>query len=345
MPVYNGENYLKEAIDSILNQTFSDFEFIVVNDGSRDSTSMILNTYAKLDNRIRIIINEKNLGIAKSLNIGLNLSRGNFIARQDADDISAQRRLKIQIDYLKKHPQIGLLGTACHLIDRNGKYVRTNCPETNDTAIHWRMLFRNAFVHTSVMIRREVLTKAHLFYSEKLLHNEDMGLWVQLMKYSKVANLKEPLVSLRRHDNSISMTQFKEQERVSTEISFNQLLRLLPDSSLSMEDVGILRKWHKQLPRQLRKEDFRLCRDYFHILNIFSGKSNIDPIVINAIRFSLWVRTIRAVPLKDYTNLISTPGILKSIMGQNIFFALAGMLKWFILYLEKRLHVEKKGFY
>ena len=343
MSVYNGEKYLREAIGSILNQTFTDFEFIIIDDGSTDRTRNILTEYADQDQRIVQVRNQENIGLTQSLNKGIKLARGIYIARQDADDISDRQRLKRQINYMQKHPEVGLLGTAYHLIDENGKYICTNYPETNDTAIRWRMLFRNAFIHTSIMIRREFLTQKCLSYSENLPCSQDMGLWVQLMEYTQVANLKEPLVSLRRHDNSISTIQFEEQERIATEISSKQLLRLLPDSSLSIKEVSILRRWHKQLPRQLRKEDFRLCRTYLDILNIFSGQVNVDPIAINSIRFSLVIRIMRAVPMQSYRNLISTPGLIKSMIGQNILYALAGILRWFILHTVNFLRGYEKG--
>lgn len=335
MPVYNGERYLREAIESILTQTFTDFEFIIIDDGSIDRTWSFLSEYAIKDHRIVLIQNHENIGLTKSLNKGLQTAGGAYIARQDADDISAPERLEKQAEYLDANPETGLVGTAYHLIDESGNYVSTNHPELNDTAIRWRMLFRNAFIHTSVMIRRRVLTEKALFYSEDLPCSQDMDLWVQLMKYTHVANLKEPLVSLRRHDNSISTIQFEAQERIATEISYKQLLRFLPDTSLLIKEVSILRKWHKQLPGQLRKEDFHLFCTYADILNIFSAQANIDQTAINAIRSSLAIRILRAVPLQSYRDLISTNGLLKSIIGQNRLSVLAGMVRLFILRIAK----------
>lgn len=343
MSVFNGERFLKKAVGSVLSQTFTDFEFIIIDDGSTDRTRNILTEYADQDQRIVQVRNQENIGLTQSLNKGIKIARGIYIARQDADDISDRQRLKRQVNYMQKHPEVGLLGTAYNLIDENGKYICTNYPETNDTAIRWRMLFRNAFIHTSIMIRREFLTQKCLSYSKNLPCSQDVDLWVQLMKYTHVANLKEPLVSLRRHDNSISTIQFEAQERIATEISYKQLLRLLPDTSLSIKEVSILRKWHKQLPGKLRKEDFHLFRTYADILNIFSAQANVDQAAINAIRSSLAIRILRAVPLQSYRDLISTNGLLKSIIGQNRLSVLAGMLRLFILRIIKFFRGHEKG--
>jgi len=337
MSVYNGDKYLRRAIDSILNQTFIDFEFIIIDDGSTDGTRNIVSKYASQDRRIVQVCNPENIGLTRSLNKGIELARGTYIARQDADDISDRTRLEKQINYMQNHPEVGLLGTAYHSIDERGNYICTNYPETSDTAIRWRMLFRNAFIHTSIIIRREILTKKYLFYSDKLTYSQDMDLWVKLMVYAKAANLKEPLVFLRRHENSISMQNFSDQERIATEISSKQLSRLSLDSSLSIKEIGILRRWHKQLPKQMKKADFSLCVKYFYILNTFSSNSHVDLVEINSIRFSLVLRIMRAMPLHSYKDLISTSGLLKSIMGRDPFYALAGLFRYFIPFTVKIL--------
>ena len=120
MCVYNRETYLQQAIDSILAQTFRDFEFVIVNDGSIDNSWQILNEYSEKDSRIVLIDNKKNIGLEKSLNKGLAATKGEYVARQDADDISLPNRLQLQVDYLENHPEIGALGSSIEFINSQG---------------------------------------------------------------------------------------------------------------------------------------------------------------------------------------------------------------------------------
>ncbi len=121
MSVYNGDKYLREAIESILNQTFTDFEFIIVNDGSTDNSLEIIESYD--DERIKTINNKKNIGLTKSLNKALKFAKGKYIARQDADDVSLPNRFEKQVEYLDSHPEVALVGTSVYLIDENGKII------------------------------------------------------------------------------------------------------------------------------------------------------------------------------------------------------------------------------
>jgi glycosyltransferase involved in cell wall biosynthesis len=340
MPVYNSEHYLSDSIESILKQTYNDFEFIIIDDGSTDHTPNILSEYASQDNRIVLSHNRKNLGITKSLNKGLDLARGKYLARQDADDISDNRRFQKQLNYLQNHPEVGLLGTACHIIGEDGKYICTNYPQTTDTAIRWRMLFRNTFIHTSIMVRRKLLTQKRLFYSEELKYNEDMGLWVQMLKHTQSANLKEPLVSLRKHEKSISAKHLKAQELIATKISFRQLSTLLPERVLSVNEVGILREWHKDFPRKLGKEEVHLFHTYVNIFNKFSEDSSFNSITINYIRCYLLLRIMRVTPLKIFRSLKLMHCILKPVMGVNFPFFLAGFIKCLILFFHKIVRQE-----
>ena len=124
MAVYNGEQYLQEAIESILSQTFSDFEFIIVDDASTDCTPEIVQNYAKYDKRIRLMRNKRNLGLTKSLNRGLNVSQGIYIARQDADDLSLPKRLELQVHFLDDHIEIGALGAGVEIVDEKGSSLK-----------------------------------------------------------------------------------------------------------------------------------------------------------------------------------------------------------------------------
>ena len=202
MAVYNGECYLREAIDSILNQTFKDFEFLIINDGSTDSTREIICSYD--DPRIRLIDNEQNLGLTKSLNKGWKLAEGEFIARQDADDASEQERFAKQIAFLETHPEVALLGSWFKNIDSQGNLIGEYDVPCNTIEIRWKILFHCPFIHGAVMFRKQTITEQIGFYDEQFVYAQDYDLWWRITRKLKVANLDEYLMKLRT--NSSSMT-------------------------------------------------------------------------------------------------------------------------------------------
>ena len=137
MSVYNGERYLRESVDSILNQTYTDFEFIIIDDGSTDSTQSIIEEYSAKDKRIITMQNNQRIHLTKSLNLGLKKARGVYIARQDADDISLPERLQTQITYMENNEDIGILGTSVELIDVKSKNIRTIKGQSNTNFLHF----------------------------------------------------------------------------------------------------------------------------------------------------------------------------------------------------------------
>ena len=159
LPTYNNELYLEEAIESVLNQTFSDFELIVIDDCSTDSSNGILATYEKLDNRIKVLKNHRNIGVARSLNKGVELARGKYIARMDGDDICIPERFEKQHMYLESHPEVGLLGTQILIIDKDGtldpEFVWEQPTKSGINA--WHLLYTTPLCHPSVVMRKELL--------------------------------------------------------------------------------------------------------------------------------------------------------------------------------------------
>lgn len=205
MSVYNGEPYLVSAIESILNQTFGDFEFIIIDDGSTDQTWSILSSYATKDPRIILIRNENNIGYTRSLNLGIKQSRGNYIARQDADDISHPDRLAKQVAFLEKNIQVGLVGTFPEFIDTSGKTLPvSDYPFIQDNAnIQKKLLDMNCIRHGSVMIRQHWLDVVGL-YNVELEPSEDYDLWLRLAEVTQLENIPESLYIYREHPNSES---------------------------------------------------------------------------------------------------------------------------------------------
>ncbi len=209
MSVYNGAAHLEEAIKSILEQTYANFEFIIVNDGSTDASGEILQ---KIDDcRIRVITNPSNLGLTKSLNIGSNAARGEYIARMDADDLSLPHRLERQLEFLEKNPDYALVGSSYYQIDEHGRIRSLIEVLTGDADLRAGLRQQNWFGHGSVMLRREALRQAG-GYDEEFAYAQDYDLWLRLSEQFKLANLAEPLYCWRATASCLSHRQSREQE-------------------------------------------------------------------------------------------------------------------------------------
>ncbi|MGE6959697.1 glycosyltransferase [Bacillus thuringiensis] len=201
MSNYNtSEKYLRESIESILNQSFTDFEFIIIDDCSTNNGKSILKSFN--DDRIKVIFNEKNLGLAASLNKALQISKGEFVARMDSDDISLETRLEKQYKYLKSNPSVGLVASFAQKIGNDKGYIYSMVEEPEKMNVP--MFFGNVICHPSVMFRKEVITNNHLKYNEEFKTGQDYELWSRLLKTEKVAIIPEVLLSYRIHNNQIS---------------------------------------------------------------------------------------------------------------------------------------------
>lgn len=200
MAVYNAEKYLKEAIESILNQIFTDFEFIIINDGSTDKSLEIIKSY--IDNRI-IIINQDNQGLSKSLNNGIEIAKSELIARMDADDISDVKRLEMQYDFLTTNIDCVVLGTNATVIDLNGSFLyQSNLPIDNESIRN--RLPAPSFFHSSTVFRKSCFYKAEKYPNEIFHYFEDKVLWNKMAQHGELQNLKEPLIKYRIVPESIS---------------------------------------------------------------------------------------------------------------------------------------------
>lgn len=216
MSVYNAEKYLDEAIQSILNQTYKDFEFIIINDGSTDKSLEIIEKYKAQDERI-VLISRENRGLIASLNEGIEKARGKYIARMDADDISLPTRFEEQIRFMKENSSLGVCGSWIEVFGENKKPTIWRMP-TNDDELKVRLLFSVTFAHPSVMIRKELIDKYHLKYNKNYLHAEDYKFWVDFSKYTKFANIPKVLLKYRYLDTSVSRLadNAKDEERYKT---------------------------------------------------------------------------------------------------------------------------------
>ena len=202
MPVYNAEKFLGEAIESILNQTFTNFELFIIDDASTDKSIEIIKSYT--DQRIIFIQKPINTGYANSLNMGIELSKGTYIVRMDADDISMPNRFSLQEKYLHDHPHIGLVGGWVKYFGiMNGEW---QYPITGYDCFA-ELLFNNPLAHPTVMFRKKIWTEHNLSYRQDRVPTEDYDLWVQFSKFTQLANIPEYLLKYRVHNDQISKTK------------------------------------------------------------------------------------------------------------------------------------------
>lgn len=211
MSVYNAAEFLRLSIDSILNQTFGDFEFIIIDDGSKDDSKKIIKSYK--DQRIRLISRSNN-GLTYSLNEGLKIARGEYIARQDADDVSLAERFEEEVKYLDDHPTVGLVGSNYIHIDESGRRTGTVTNVfTHPDDLKACLVLCNQYGHGSIMMRRSILDKVEGFkgYDPKVGHVEDYDLWVRLSRVADVANIARPLYEWRTLPTSVSHSKLDSQ--------------------------------------------------------------------------------------------------------------------------------------
>ena len=230
MSVYNSAQYLREAVDSILNQTIIDFEFIIIDDNSSDESVSILKSYS--DSRIVLIVNETNVGLTKNLNIGIKLAKGDFIARMDADDISFVDRFEKQLSFLQSNSSISLCGSQFVEIG-NGNQI-SKYP-INHNEIYFTLLYRNAIAHPTVMWRKTDFIDNSLFYNENYKTAQDYELWSRVVSCLKVANINETLLQYRTHPKQISNVLKKNQNNNAFAIKISLIKQLLPSFNATDE--------------------------------------------------------------------------------------------------------------
>ena len=215
MPVYNGGAHLAPAMASILKQSFEDFEFLVINDGSRDASREIVLSFR--DPRIRLLDNPGNLGLIASLNRGLAAARGRYLARMDADDLSLPQRLARQYEVLENRPEVGLCASAVQVIS-DSPPKRVWWVPTGHALIKAHLLFRSALPHPTFMLRRSVLEEHGIAYSQEYPHAEDYALLCALSRVCRLAGVSQPLLRYRQHAGSSSLRHGREQREVSDRV-------------------------------------------------------------------------------------------------------------------------------
>ncbi len=242
MAVYNGKRYLRQAVENILDQTFSNFEFIIVDDGSTDGTWDILTDYADRDQRIVLVQNKENLGLTKSLNKGLALAQGEYIARQDADDVAFPERFEKQVALLDKHSEVVLTSCDIEVIDSEGNSVAKHQRACEPELVAWYLLFYNHLAgHSQVMFRRKSVEDLG-GYCETYRYCQDYELWCRLVKVGDIVILPEVLQQQRLHSKSISFEKSSQQTTYALTQSRHNIGELI-GKELSQEELADLTRF------------------------------------------------------------------------------------------------------
>lgn len=284
MATYNGEQFLAEAIESVLDQTYSNFEFIIVDDGSTDGTSKIITDFE--DDRIIYMRKEKNSGIAYSLNLGISNAKGKYIARMDDDDVCFSNRFAEQVAILEKHDDIILCATNV-ILDKDPINI---LKEEEHEAIKMQLLFANAIVHPTVMIRKSILL--HDTYNPNMVPSEDYDLWSRLIWQGKFYIIKEPLLFYRYRELSETSTRRKEQLQLNVSISkymfenigfidlpgHNENIRILAshDYSISGKRLRNLIKWFEKLKQTNVNDELFVVEKFNNVAN-----ANLERFIIS----------------------------------------------------------------
>lgn len=263
MPVFNCEGYIQQAIDSILQQSYSDFELLIIDDASTDQTVSFINKYA--DTRIRLIAKPLNTGYTNSLNYGLTVAKGKYIARMDGDDISLPQRFAQQVAYLESHPDVVLCGTAYKIL---GNDKKISIPEDHEN-IKLTLLKGNCIAHPTVMMRKKTLDEFSITYDTTKEPSEDYDLWVRLLSIGKLHNIQDVLLEYRIYNTQVSRKRAEEQKKNDMLTRF-QLFNHL-DITFTSDECDFLVKYFKEQAGL----DFRNL-EIFKKLQIRLSKSNTN---------------------------------------------------------------------
>jgi len=261
LSVFNDEKYIGEAINSILDQTFADFELLIIDDCSTDGTVEVINSYK--DPRIRLIINEENIDITKSLNKGLKLARGKYIARHDSDDISSLNRLGKQLNFLESNEDYATVGSYTEIIDENSNHIRYLKCETSAEEIYYNLSYRNNLTSSSIMFLKEIIYDIGS-YDESSSNSEDHEFWFRISRKYKIYVIPEYLIKYRIRVNQRLSKNYIETLERSFEIALktkinNKLLEFLQnirEENSFPEKVKLIKelnKFHINIQKEGRK--------------------------------------------------------------------------------------------
>ncbi|MBD2260573.1 glycosyltransferase [Pseudanabaena sp. FACHB-2040] len=283
MTAFNSSAYLSEAVESILNQTFSDFEFIVIDDCSTDDTWEILSSYAARDERISLVRNEENLGTAKSSNKGLCLAKGEYIARFDSDDIALPNRLQEQVKYMESNPSVALITTPVEYINIKGEGIGYYFPPAESILLSWRHIFCSPLRHPTAFWRRQLVESAVGQYNPEFRYTLDYDFFVRVSEALKVETLPSILLKMRQNPKSITFSKGNVQDEFAARVTYRQIDRILWRYPLAEEEKfelrALLRRYspiqREQFAALAKSQVERALRNYLNLFeNFYSSQED-----------------------------------------------------------------------
>lgn len=331
MTVYNSERYIARAIGSVLAQTLGDIELIVMDDGSTDSTPQVLAECQRADARV-VVKTCPHRGIVPSLNQGLEICRGRYIARLDADDFCLPRRLEIQTGFMEKHPKLVLLGSSVLLVDENGHFQRLSIPPLNDSEIRVALLLDNPFSHSAVMLRASTLKKNMLAYDPQYDHAEDYDLWSRMLEFGEGGNLLEPSAARRIHAQQRSTLEQDDCSAYAEKIACRNIART--GNLLAQEDVRKLRRWDRSRPVLETQEDLLLAIRWIEVCGSLSQQAWADGNIFPNCRVR-WLLRFLFARMPNAAGFRSRLEVLRQFKAQDLVFS-AGYLRKRADYLRTR---------
>ncbi|MCD0459863.1 glycosyltransferase family 2 protein [Roseiconus lacunae] len=307
IPIYNAAHFLPETLRSVSEQRFTDWELILVDDGSSDDSLSIAHRFAVDHGNTKVIGNSCNQGLPTTLNIGLAQARGDYIARLDADDQMLPTRLQEQVDFLDCKPEIGLLGSSAITIDGDGNPRGTQQMPHSDEDIRWHETTGRAssFLHPSVMMRAAVLRDHGLTYDTMFAASQDKQLWFEMLQHCKGANLKTPLIYYRRHGGSISETKRTQQSANAERVCHRWVEQLLGRQIPSSAVCNLVRSLRREVP--VGEQTLALMME---LLDSLTRQPNCDPKNMKSLRVRVLMRLLRFHPLWRWPEMIRN-GLLK----------------------------------
>lgn len=289
IPCYNVEDYVVESVSSIMDQTYTNLEIIIINDCSTDNTTDKLEELASKDNRIKIYKNEINLKLIKTLNKGIELCSGKYIARMDADDISFPTRIEKQVDFLERNDDYDVVSTMFYTFkagnSKRNLYVN---PVTNEE-LQAYLLFRSGICHPAVMVRKTLFSELGLRFEDKYLHVEDYALWSKAIYCTKLANLDEPLLYYRIHESQVSSLNDKKQIENKKEVFRIHCENLgLPATPA---DLDIYASVAECVPTRSSIDYIMRCEQFMKmLLDKNAGKQFCSPTYLDRMLSLHWIR-------------------------------------------------------
>jgi glycosyltransferase involved in cell wall biosynthesis len=318
LPVFNAEKYVSEAVNSILNQTYTDFELVAIDDGSTDNSLNILKSFD--DPRVIIIQNDGNLGLIKTLNKGIELAKGEYLARMDADDISMPKRFEKQVKLLDGNPDIGVCSTWIDFFGDDNETIRF---PVDHKEIFFRFLLGVQVGHANSVIRRDLLKNLNIRYDSNFLHSEDTNLWVSLLPYTRFTNIPEVLYRYRKYKEQVTQVYTKEVNdsfHRAINIHFRNILKLF---SISCDDTFELFPTTKTDKTYLDRFEF-ISQEM--ILQNSLQKCFNDSLVKSVI-LQLWKDKLRKCDISNYD---SFRRVFLSDFANHIGFPMLKRVKFFI---------------